>query len=65
MINNTFVLCSMLFSSTYLFSQTLKIVNCNYFNNNSSIFLDTMNIFVLSFSAGIMIDSLGKIFKHK
>jgi hypothetical protein len=64
MINNTFVLSSMLFSSTYLFSQTLKIVNRNYFNNKSSIFLDMMNIFCLSFSAGIMIDSLGEIFKH-
>ena len=64
MINNTFVLCSMLFSSTYLFSQTLKIVNCNYFNGNSSILLDTINIFCLSFSAGMIIDSLGEIFKH-
>lgn len=61
MINNTFVLCV---CSTYLFSQTLKIINCNYFNNHSSIFLDTINIFCLSFSAGIMIDSLSEIFKH-
>ena len=59
-MNDNILLCSMLFSSTYLFSHSLKIMNEHYLNNRS-IILNMMNCFFLSFSAGIMINTLDKI----
>ncbi len=60
MMTNTILLSSMLFSSTYLFSNSLRIINYNYSNNNS-ISLNMMNSLFLLFSYGIMINTLKEI----
>lgn len=67
MITNTILLSSVLFSSTYLFSHSLRMINYNYLNNNNnnSILLKMMNFFFLSFSCGLMMITLGQILKQK
>ena len=64
MLNNTILLSSILFSSTYLFSNSLIMVNYCHLNNNSSILSKMMNCFFLSFSTGLMIITLDQMLKE-
>lgn len=60
-MNNTILLSSILFSSTYLFSHSLIIVNYYHLNNNRSILSNMMNCFFLSFSFGLMVITLDQM----
>lgn len=63
-MNNTILLSSILFSSTYLFSHSLRMVNYYHLNNNSSILSKIVNCFFLSFSTGLMIITLDQMLKE-